>query len=50
MNVAIFKACSQASDAKNGKIGIRPGIPFVSESKVDSERTEKNKDDVIALM
>ena len=49
MNIAIAEACSSASDAEKGKIEIRPAIPFVPESAVESERTEKNKDDFIAV-
>ena len=44
MNIAIPEACKQASDAKKGKIEIRPAIPFVPESTVEPERTDKNKD------
>ena len=49
MNIAIAEACSKASDAEKGKIEIRPAIPFVPESAVESDRTEKNKDDFIAV-
>ena len=49
MNIAIAEACNSASDAEKCKIEIRPAIPFVPESAVESERTEKNKDDFIAV-
>ena len=49
MNIAIAEACSKSSDAEKGKIEIRPAIPFIPESAVDSERTEKNKDDFITV-
>ena len=49
MNIAIYKACSQASDAEKGKIKIRPAIPFVLESTVEAERTDKNKDEFIPV-
>ena len=50
MNIAIAEACSKSSDAEKGKIEIRPAIPFIPESAVDSERTEKNKDDFITCL
>ena len=46
MNIAIFEACNQASDAKTGKIEIRPTILFVLESIVESERTDKTRMDL----
>ena len=49
MNIAIAEACSKAGDAEKGKIEIRPAIPFVPESAVESDRTDKNKDDFIAV-
>ena len=49
MNIAISEACKQASDAEKGKIEIRPAIPFVSESTVESDRTDKNKDEFISV-
>ena len=45
MNIAIFEVCKQASDVKKGKIEIRPAISFVPESTVESDRTDKNKDE-----
>ena len=45
----ISKACSQTSNAEKGKIEIRSAIPFVRESTVESERTEKNKDAFISV-
>ena len=42
MNIAISEACKQASDAKKGKIEIRPAFPFVPESTVESDSTNKN--------
>ena len=49
MNIAISEACKQASDAEKGKIEIRPAIPFVPESTVESDRTDKNKDEFISV-
>ena len=49
INIAISEACSQASDAKKGKIEFRPAIPFVPESAVESDQTDKNKDDFISV-
>ena len=48
MNIAIFEVCIQASDAKRGKIEIKPAIPFVSESTVEPEHTAKIKDEFIS--
>ena len=48
MNIAIFEACKEASDAKKYKIEISPAIHFVSESTVESEKTDKNKDEFIS--
>ena len=49
MNIAISEACKQASDAEKGKIEIRAAIPFVPESTVESDRTDKNKDEFISV-
>ena len=49
MNIAISEAYKQASDAEKGKIEIRPAIPFVPESTVESDRTDKNKDKFISV-
>ena len=49
MNIAIYSACSHASDAKKGKIEIRPDIPFVQESTVEAERTDKNTDKFVSV-
>ena len=49
MNIAISEACKQAIDAEKGKIEIRPAIPFVPESTVESDRTDKNKDEFISV-
>ena len=49
MNIAISKACKQASDAEKGKIEIRPAILFVPESTIESDRTNKNKDEFIQV-
>ena len=49
MNNAISEACKQTSDAEKGKIEIRPAIPFVPESIVESDRTNKNKDEFISV-
>ena len=49
MNIAISEACKQTSDAKKGKIEIRPDISFVPESSVESDRTDKNKDEFILV-
>ena len=49
MNIAISEACKQASDVKKGKIEIRPAISFVPESTVESDRTDKNKDEFISV-
>ena len=49
MNIAIAEAYSKASDAEKGKIEIRPAIPFVPESAVESDRTDKNKNDFISV-
>ena len=49
MNFAISEACKQASDAEKGKIEIRPAIPFVPESTVESDRIDKNKDEFISV-
>ena len=43
MTIAISEPCNQASDAKKGKIEIRPAIPFVLESTVKSDRTDKTR-------
>ena len=40
---------SKASDVEKGKIDIRSAIPFVPESAVESDRTDKNKDDFFAV-
>ena len=48
-NIAILELCKQASDAEKGMIEIRPAIPFVPESTVESERTGKNKDEFILV-
>ena len=50
MNIAIFQACSQASDAEKGQIEIRPTTPFVAQYTAKSERTDKNKDEFISIM
>ena len=50
MNGTIYKVCSQASDTEKGKIAIRPAIHFVPEYVIESERTEKNKDEFIAVV
>ncbi len=47
MNIAIAKVCSKASDAEKGKIEIRPLFSYVPEYAVESDWTEKNKDDFI---
>ena len=47
MNIAISEVCKHASDTEKGKIEIRPAIPFVPESIVESERNDKNKDELI---
>ena len=49
MNIAIAEGCSKASDAEKGKIEIRPDIPFVPASAVESDRTDKNKYDFVAV-
>ena len=49
MNIAISEVCKQASGAEKDKIEIRPAIPFVPESTVESDRTEKNKDRFISV-
>ena len=49
MNIAISEACKQVSDAEKGKIEIRLAIPFVPESTVESDRTDKNKDEFISV-
>ena len=49
MNIAISEACKEASDAEKGKIQIRPAIPFVPESTVESDRTNKNEDESISV-
>ena len=46
MNIAISEACEQESDAEKSKIEIRSAIPFVPESTVESDRIDKNKDDL----
>ena len=43
MNIVISELCNQASDAKKGKIEIRPAIPLVPESIVESDRTDKTR-------
>ena len=48
-NIAILELCKQASDAEKGMIEIRPAIPFVPESTVEPERTDKNKDEFISV-
>ena len=50
MNIAISEVCKQVSDAKKGKIEIRPAIPFVPESTVESDWTNKNKDEFISTI
>ena len=49
MNIAISEACKQTSDTKKDKIEIRPAIPFIPESTVESDRTDKNKDEFISV-
>ena len=49
MNIAIAEVCSKASDAEKGRIEIRPAISFEPESAVEFDRTDKNKDDFIAV-
>ena len=49
MNITITEACTQASDAEKGKIEIRPAIPFVPETTVETDRTDKNKDEFISV-
>ena len=49
MNIAFSEACNQASDAEKDKIEIRQAIPIVPESIVESERTDKNKDEFISV-
>ena len=44
-----YKVCSTVSDAKSGRIEIRPAIPFIPEYTVDSETTDENNDDFIAV-
>ena len=48
-NIVISETCNQASDAEKDKIEIRPAMPFVLESTVDSERADKNKDEFISV-
>ena len=43
MNIAISEACKQLCDAEKGKIEIRPAIPFVPESTMESDRINKNQ-------
>ena len=50
MDVAILKVYSQASVAEKCKIEIRPAVPFVQESTVDPERTDKNKVEFITVL
>ena len=47
--MAISETCKQASDAEKGKIEIRPATPFVPESTVELDRTDKNKDEFISV-
>ena len=49
MDIAISKVCSHASDAEKGKIDIRPDIPFVPESTLESDRTGKNNGEFILV-
>ena len=46
-----IKECQlrRASDVEKGKIEIRPTIPFVPESTVDLDRTDKNKNEFISV-
>ena len=49
-NIAVSKACCQASDAEKHKIEIRPTIPFVSDSKVYLQMTDKSNDEFISVL
>ena len=42
INIAISEVCHQASDAKKGKIDIKPAIQLIPGSTVESERSDKN--------
>ena len=37
----VAEACSKVSDAEKCRIEIRPAIPFVPDSAVESDRTKK---------
>ena len=50
MNITISEVYNQAKDIEKGKIEIMSAIPFVKESTVGSERTEKNKNGFIAVI
>ena len=50
MNIAISEVCNQASNTGKDKIEIRSFIPFVSESTVESERTDQSKDEFILFI
>ena len=50
MNITFLEVCSQESYAKKGHVEIRPLIPLVLISIVESERTDKNNNDFIAVM
>ena len=43
MNATISEVYSKTSDAEKSNIEIRPTIPFVPESTVEAERTDKNR-------
>ena len=43
------KVYSQTSNAEKDKIKVRPAIPFVPESTLESIRPDKNKNEVIAV-
>ncbi len=49
MNIDIAEAYSNVSHVEKGRIENTPPIPFVPEYAVESDRTEKNKDDFITV-